>query len=41
MKSPKWLEQVIGSVCTACINDVKGRMSGLSRLPPRRLPFNR
>ena len=30
MKSPKWLEKVIGCVCAACINDVKGRMSGLS-----------
>jgi hypothetical protein len=30
MKSPKWLEKVIGCVGAACINDVKGRMSGLS-----------
>ena len=30
MKNPKWLEEVIGSVCDACISDVKGRMSGLS-----------
>ena len=30
MRCPKWLEEVIGSVCDACINDVKGRMSGFS-----------
>lgn len=30
MKSPKWLEEIMSSVCNACISDVKGRMSGLS-----------
>jgi hypothetical protein len=30
MKRPKWLEDLIGSVCDACVSDVKGRMSGLS-----------
>ena len=30
MKSPKWLEKVIGCVGAARVNDVKGRMSGLS-----------
>lgn len=25
MKSPKWLEDLLRSVCAACINDVKGR----------------
>ena len=30
MKSPKWLEEIIGSVCDACISDVTGRMSGFS-----------
>jgi hypothetical protein len=29
-KRPKWLEDLIGSVCDACVSDVKGRMSGLS-----------
>ena len=30
MKLPKWLEEIIGSLCDACISDVKGRMSGFS-----------
>jgi hypothetical protein len=30
MKVPKWLERLLASVCDACVNDVKGRMSGLS-----------
>jgi hypothetical protein len=30
MKNPKWMEEVIGSVCDACLSDVKGRMSGFS-----------
>lgn len=28
MRCPKWLDEIIGSVCDACICDVKGRMSG-------------
>lgn len=30
MPLPKWLDEVIGSVCDACISDTKGRMSGFS-----------
>jgi hypothetical protein len=30
MKLPKWLEELLGSVCDACVNDVKGRMSDFS-----------
>jgi hypothetical protein len=30
MKQPKWLEQLAGQVCAACVSDVKGRMSGFS-----------
>ena len=30
MPLPKWLDEVIGAVCDACISDVKGRMSGFS-----------
>jgi hypothetical protein len=27
---PDWLEELLGSACEACVDDVKGRMSGLS-----------
>jgi hypothetical protein len=30
MKSPRWLEELVDSVCEACISDVKGCMSGFS-----------
>src|SRR5277367_658349 len=30
MWQPLWLEEFIDSVCEACVNDVKGRMSGFS-----------
>ncbi|HZZ78314.1 MAG TPA: hypothetical protein VFE62_07335 [Gemmataceae bacterium] len=30
MRTPKWLDEVINTVCYACISDVKGRMSGFS-----------
>ncbi len=30
MKLPKWLKELVGAVCDACISDVKGRMSGFS-----------
>lgn len=30
MNLPKWLEKLLGSVCAACVSDVKGRMSELS-----------
>jgi len=30
MHPPKWLEEVLSSVCSACVCDVKGRMSGFS-----------
>ena len=30
MKPPEWLEELVGSVCEACVSDVKGRMSGFS-----------
>ena len=30
MKHLKWLEELVGSVCDACVSDVKGRMSGFS-----------
>ena len=28
MKLPKWLEELVGSVCAASISDVKGRRTG-------------
>src|SRR6516225_9758749 len=30
MKSPKWLDDLLRSVCNACVSDVNGRMSGFS-----------
>lgn len=30
MKPPKWLDELVGSVCEACISDVKGRLSSFS-----------
>src|SRR5436190_8882278 len=30
MTPPQWLDQLLDSVCDACVNDVKGRMSGFS-----------
>jgi hypothetical protein len=30
MKLPKWLEELAGTVCSACVSDAKGRMSGFS-----------
>jgi hypothetical protein len=30
MTMPDWLDELLGSVCEACVNEVKGRMSGLS-----------
>jgi hypothetical protein len=30
MKIPKWLDELLSSVCAACVCDVKGRMSGFS-----------
>jgi hypothetical protein len=30
MSMPKWLDELVASVCEACVSDVKGRMSGLS-----------
>ena len=27
---PNWLNELLASVCEACVNDVKGRMSGFS-----------
>jgi hypothetical protein len=30
MTPPKWLENLLGHVCEACVCDVKGRMSGFS-----------
>jgi hypothetical protein len=30
MKPPKWLDELVGAVCTACVSDGKGRMSGFS-----------
>src|SRR5262245_25798794 len=30
MRLPKWLNELLDSVCAACVSDVKGRMSGLS-----------
>ena len=29
MKSPKWLAELVDSVCQACLSDAKSRMSGL------------
>jgi hypothetical protein len=30
MSLPTWLDKLLHSVCDACVNDVRGRMSGLS-----------
>ena len=30
MKLPNWLGELLGSLSEACVNDVKGRMSGFS-----------
>jgi hypothetical protein len=30
MKPPDWLDDLLGSVCEACVSDVKGRLSGFS-----------
>jgi hypothetical protein len=30
MNPPKWLERLLGTVCNACVSDVKGRMTGFS-----------
>ena len=30
MKLPRWLNDLLGSLFEACVNEVKGRMSGLS-----------
>jgi hypothetical protein len=30
MNMPKWLDELLADVCDACVNDAKGRMSGLS-----------
>jgi hypothetical protein len=30
MKPPNWLDELLGSVCEACVSDVKGRLSGFS-----------
>lgn len=30
MREPPWLEELLDSLCEACVNDVKGRMSGFS-----------
>ncbi|CAN5171858.1 hypothetical protein BH10PLA2_BH10PLA2_28750 [soil metagenome] len=30
MKTPKWVDELLGELCDACVSDVKGRMSGLS-----------
>jgi hypothetical protein len=30
MKFPKWMKELLGSVCQACVSDMKGRMSGFS-----------
>jgi hypothetical protein len=30
MTQPQWLEELLDAVCEACVNDVKGRLSGLS-----------
>ncbi len=30
MELPKWLEDVLGCVCEACVDSVKGRMSGFT-----------
>src|SRR5438876_8367336 len=30
MHPPKWLEELLSSVCSACVSDVNGRMSGFS-----------
>jgi hypothetical protein len=30
MRPPKWLQELVGEVCDACVSDVKGRMSGFS-----------
>jgi len=30
MSGPPWLEELLDSLCEACVNDVNGRMSGFS-----------
>ena len=30
MQLPTWMEELLDGVCAACVNDVKGRMSGFS-----------
>jgi hypothetical protein len=30
MKLPRWMDELLGCVCAACVNNVKGRMSGFS-----------
>ena len=30
MKLPRWLDELLGSICEACVSDVKGRMSEFS-----------
>jgi hypothetical protein len=30
MRPPQWLEELLGSVCDACVSEVKGRLSGFS-----------
>jgi hypothetical protein len=30
MKLPKWLEELLNSVCAVCISEGKGRLSGFS-----------
>ena len=30
MRSPKWLDDLLSSICAACVSDVKGRMSDFS-----------
>lgn len=30
MKTPKWVDELLGELCDACVSDVKGRMSGFS-----------
>jgi hypothetical protein len=30
MSGPQWLEELLDSLCEACVNDVKGCLSGFS-----------
>jgi hypothetical protein len=30
MRLPRWLEELLDSVCAACVSDVKGRLSGFA-----------